>query len=305
MGGGEMIREVHLRHTTYNEVPYKFEAGTPDVAAAIGLGGGARLPVGHRHGARPRARARPDRLRARDPAARGAEHPHPRAAVGQRSRRRRSPSTWPTRIRTTWPRCSIARRSRFAPATTARCRSTSAWARKPVPGPASTSTPTATTSTAWPRRSTRSSDSSPAISNQPESRDGRPLPRRDPRALPQPAQLRHPRSRRRQSKEGANPLCGDRITLMLGINDDGHGRGSGLHRPWLRHQPGVGEHAHRRHQGQAAGRDRQARHRQHVLDNLGIEISPARMKCAMLSLETLQVGRSTTASSGRGKLDES
>ncbi|MEP7158154.1 MAG: cysteine desulfurase [Chloroflexota bacterium] len=38
MGGGEMIREVHLRHTTYNEVPYKFEAGTPDVTAAIGLG---------------------------------------------------------------------------------------------------------------------------------------------------------------------------------------------------------------------------------------------------------------------------
>jgi cysteine desulfurase/selenocysteine lyase len=38
MGGGEMIREVHLRHTTYNEVPYKFEAGTPDVTATIGLG---------------------------------------------------------------------------------------------------------------------------------------------------------------------------------------------------------------------------------------------------------------------------
>ncbi len=38
MGGGDMIREVHLRHTTYNDVPYKFEAGTPDVAAAIGLG---------------------------------------------------------------------------------------------------------------------------------------------------------------------------------------------------------------------------------------------------------------------------
>src|SRR5512141_41387 len=38
MGGGEMIREVHLRHTTFNEVPYKFEAGTPDVSAAIGLG---------------------------------------------------------------------------------------------------------------------------------------------------------------------------------------------------------------------------------------------------------------------------
>jgi cysteine desulfurase / selenocysteine lyase len=38
MGGGEMISEVHLRHTTYNELPYKFEAGTPDIAAAIGLG---------------------------------------------------------------------------------------------------------------------------------------------------------------------------------------------------------------------------------------------------------------------------
>jgi cysteine desulfurase / selenocysteine lyase len=38
MGGGEMIREVHLRRATFNEVPYKFEAGTPDVAATIGLG---------------------------------------------------------------------------------------------------------------------------------------------------------------------------------------------------------------------------------------------------------------------------
>jgi cysteine desulfurase/selenocysteine lyase len=38
MGGGEMIREVHLRRTTFNDVPWKFEAGTPDIAAAIGLG---------------------------------------------------------------------------------------------------------------------------------------------------------------------------------------------------------------------------------------------------------------------------
>ncbi|MGC8634007.1 MAG: cysteine desulfurase [Candidatus Limnocylindrales bacterium] len=38
MGGGEMIREVHLRSATYNDVPWKFEAGTPDIAAAIGLG---------------------------------------------------------------------------------------------------------------------------------------------------------------------------------------------------------------------------------------------------------------------------
>ncbi|HET7678381.1 MAG TPA: cysteine desulfurase [Candidatus Limnocylindrales bacterium] len=38
LSGGEMIREVHLRRTEFNEVPWKFEAGTPDIAAAIGLG---------------------------------------------------------------------------------------------------------------------------------------------------------------------------------------------------------------------------------------------------------------------------
>jgi cysteine desulfurase/selenocysteine lyase len=36
--GGEMISSVHLRHSTFNDIPHKFEAGTPDVAAAIGLG---------------------------------------------------------------------------------------------------------------------------------------------------------------------------------------------------------------------------------------------------------------------------
>jgi cysteine desulfurase/selenocysteine lyase len=41
LGGGEMIREVHLRRSEWNEVPWKFEAGTPDVAAAIGLGAAA------------------------------------------------------------------------------------------------------------------------------------------------------------------------------------------------------------------------------------------------------------------------
>ncbi|CAN5742583.1 cysteine desulfurase [soil metagenome] len=38
MGGGEMILEVHLRRTVFHRVPYKFEAGTPDISAAIGLG---------------------------------------------------------------------------------------------------------------------------------------------------------------------------------------------------------------------------------------------------------------------------
>jgi cysteine desulfurase/selenocysteine lyase len=37
-GGGDMILSVTFEKTTYNTVPYKFEAGTPPIAAAIGLG---------------------------------------------------------------------------------------------------------------------------------------------------------------------------------------------------------------------------------------------------------------------------
>ena len=37
-GGGDMIRSVTFEETIYNELPYKFEAGTPNIAGAIGLG---------------------------------------------------------------------------------------------------------------------------------------------------------------------------------------------------------------------------------------------------------------------------
>jgi len=37
-GGGEMIQEVTFEKTTYNELPFKFEAGTPNYIDAIGLG---------------------------------------------------------------------------------------------------------------------------------------------------------------------------------------------------------------------------------------------------------------------------
>jgi cysteine desulfurase/selenocysteine lyase len=37
-GGGDMISSVTFEKTTYNKLPYKFEAGTPDIAGAIGLG---------------------------------------------------------------------------------------------------------------------------------------------------------------------------------------------------------------------------------------------------------------------------
>jgi cysteine desulfurase/selenocysteine lyase len=38
LAGGEMIREVHLRRSEWNTIPHKFEAGTPDISAAVGLG---------------------------------------------------------------------------------------------------------------------------------------------------------------------------------------------------------------------------------------------------------------------------
>jgi cysteine desulfurase/selenocysteine lyase len=38
LGGGDMIRTVTLERSTWNDLPYKFEAGTPHIAGAIGLG---------------------------------------------------------------------------------------------------------------------------------------------------------------------------------------------------------------------------------------------------------------------------
>jgi cysteine desulfurase/selenocysteine lyase len=38
MGGGDMIQSVTFQKSTWNVLPYKFEAGTPDIAGAIGLG---------------------------------------------------------------------------------------------------------------------------------------------------------------------------------------------------------------------------------------------------------------------------
>jgi len=55
-GGGDMIREVHRQESTWNDVPYKFEAGTPGIAATVGLGAAIRYLEGigmarvHAHG---------------------------------------------------------------------------------------------------------------------------------------------------------------------------------------------------------------------------------------------------------------
>jgi cysteine desulfurase/selenocysteine lyase len=38
LGGGDMIKTVHLRSFTPNDIPHKFEAGTPAIAEAVGFG---------------------------------------------------------------------------------------------------------------------------------------------------------------------------------------------------------------------------------------------------------------------------
>jgi cysteine desulfurase/selenocysteine lyase len=54
-GGGDMILTVAFEGTTYNALPYKFEAGTPNISGAIGLGAaldylqGLDLPAAHAH----------------------------------------------------------------------------------------------------------------------------------------------------------------------------------------------------------------------------------------------------------------
>ena len=42
LGGGEMIKEVRFENTTFNELPFRLEAGTPHIAGGIGLGAAIR-----------------------------------------------------------------------------------------------------------------------------------------------------------------------------------------------------------------------------------------------------------------------
>ncbi|MEO8625284.1 MAG: Fe-S cluster assembly sulfur transfer protein SufU [Chloroflexota bacterium] len=103
-------------------------------------------------------------------------------------------------------------------------------------------------------------------------------------------------------KEGSNPLCGDRITLMLEINEDGTvkdvaftGRGCAISQASASM---LTDEIRGKSLSEVATTGRQD-----VLDNLGIEISPARMKCAMLSLETLKSAVSDRVA-WQGKTDE-
>ncbi len=92
------------------------------------------------------------------------------------------------------------------------------------------------------------------------------------------------------SYEGSNPLCGDRITLMLDLDDSGHvadvaftGRGCAISQASASLLTDTVR-------GQST-EDLLQLGKDDVLDLLGIEISPARLKCALLSLKVLKAGR--------------
>ena len=86
--------------------------------------------------------------------------------------------------------------------------------------------------------------------------------------------------------EGYNPLCGDRITMMLAIRDGVvsevafTGRGCAISQASASMLTDTVKGKPLADVAQLTNGD--------VLDELGIEISPARLKCALLSIETLR-----------------
>jgi nitrogen fixation protein NifU and related proteins len=100
------------------------------------------------------------------------------------------------------------------------------------------------------------------------------------------------------TQEGANPLCGDRITLQLRVIGDQiaavgfTGRGCAISQA----SASLLTDEVKGKEVDAAA----AMKASDVLDLLGIEISPARMKCALLSLETLQGALSDPAEKADG-----
>ncbi len=86
LGGGDMIKSVDLRASEWAELPHKFEAGTPNIAHAIGLAAAVDYLTALGHGPGPRPRAGAGRLRPRPPGRR-ARPAHLRPA-GRRAGRR-------------------------------------------------------------------------------------------------------------------------------------------------------------------------------------------------------------------------
>lgn len=121
LGGGEMIETVSMHSSTYAPAPHKFEAGTPPIAQAVGLGAAVDYlsAIGmeniHRHEQAITEYAVRGSWRSRTSGSSVRRRP--------RTAGRRSPSRSATSTPTTWGRCSTSRASPSGSATTAHGRS--------------------------------------------------------------------------------------------------------------------------------------------------------------------------------------
>ena len=152
-GGGDMISSVTFEKTTYNILPFKFEAGTPNIAGAIGLAAamdyltaiGMEAVEAHEDDLLDYATERLSGDSRPDDRRHGAEEGGgPLLHAGRES------------TLTTSAPFSTARGSPFAPATTARSRSWTSSGSPPRPAPPSASTTRAARWTRWRRGSRRS-----------------------------------------------------------------------------------------------------------------------------------------------------
>ena len=233
-GGGDMIRSVTFEKTTYNALPYKFEAGTPNIAGGIAFG----AALDYVGGARPRraiAAHEHDLLAYATERALG--DPGPARSSARRARRRASsPSCSTASTRTTSARCSTARASRSAPATTARSRSWTASACRRRRAPPSAST-------------TRAREVDALVAGDPQSHRDVPLMTSDLRDLYQEVILDH-------SKRPRN------FRALAGAEPQGRGLQPALRRP--------GDGLPRARRRRAAGRRLPGR-RLRDLDRLGLD----------------------------------
>ncbi len=213
LGGGEMIETVSMHSSTYAPAPHKFEAGTPPIAQAVGLGAAVDYLTAHRHGQDRRARARDHRLRARAGCwtcrTCGSSARPPR-----RTGAPRSPSRSATSTRTTWARCSTSRASPYASATTARGRSACGTEFPRPRERRSICTPPRPRSTPWSRGWSRSGTS---------SGNGGAAVKLD--SMYQEVILdhyKHPHGRGLRDGQAevhhVNPTCGDEITLRVRLD---------------------------------------------------------------------------------------
>ena len=220
-GGGDMILSVTFEKTTYNELPYKFEAGTPNIAGVIALRRGHRL-----RDRRSASTASPPTSTTCWPTRRGGCSRSRACASSARRRRRRpsSPSCSTASTRTTSARSSTTRASPCAPGTTARSRSWTASACPPPRAPP------------W-RSTTRREEIDVlvkglhkvrevfAVRQGPMTRSQRDSTRRSildhmPR---RPRNFREhlPEARTESTRRtGYNPLCGDRATVYVRLEGD-------------------------------------------------------------------------------------